>query len=105
MTILVIILAGIVGFLWGLMVCHHYGVVPLSETETKLRQELRKLRGELWARGIEVSNLRTWIIMRNLATFRVVHPGTFVPVAIPHRAHSDVLRINSIDDLIEGTRP
>ena len=141
MTIFVIIL----GFLVGLVVSHHYVVKPLWETETKLRQELKKLWGELGTGSElrkEIKQLRAnlylakhgnpvdqkfykiWADVMNQGFFfgvdtpegkngssltedqlkRAIKTITKNPT-IPHRAHSDVLRINSIDDLIRGTRP
>ncbi|KKL87635.1 hypothetical protein LCGC14_1932730 [marine sediment metagenome] len=94
------ILALVLGGLLGLYVSHRAIVEPLWGVERDLREELRKLRGELWARGIEISNLRTWI---GLNRFQV--QSTPESMAVPHRTHSNVLKINSIDDLIEGTKP
>ena len=92
-----IVLVGILAFLVGLVVSHHYIVVPLWETESKLRKELRSLRGELWQKDLDISNLRCWVML----------DGHYTPESrtVPHRTHSDVLKINSIDDLIEGTKP
>ena len=103
-------------------------VEPLQETEAKLREELRGLRGELWANGIEISNLRTWVMLGlpvstpegktslHLDALRlVIDPPYGLKIGengqwertgkISHRVHSDVLKIDSIDDLIEGTKP
>ena len=93
MTILLVIL----GFLIGLVVSNHYIVVPLWETEKGLRKELKKLRGELWCKSLAAANLRTWVQM---------HLPVFTPESrtVPHRAHSDVLPFDSIDDLIRGTK-
>ena len=88
------ILFAILGFLVGLVVSHHYIVVPLWDTESELRKELKAVRGELWATGVVNNELRFWLA-------RPVTPEG----KVPHRVHSDVLKINSIDDLIEGTKP
>ena len=88
-----IVLVAILFLLIGLLVSHHYIVVPGFETEAKLRKELGKVRGELWEKSLEVVNLRCWIQLH-----------VFTP-AIKTRAHSDVLPFDSIDDLIKGTKP
>lgn len=86
----------LLGCVIGTLVYRHYIVVPLWDTEEKLRKEIGKLRGGLWVANLEVSNLRTWVIMHHLKS---------TPESkIPHRAHSEVLKIHSIDDLIEGTK-
>ena len=88
-----IVLVAILFLLVGLVVSHHYIVVPCWETEAKLRKELGKVRGELWARTLEVSNLKCWMVLTQ----------NFTP-AIKTRTHSDVLPFDSIDDLIEATK-
>lgn len=108
MTVLLAVLA----FVVGLVMCHYVMVKPLEETEAKLRVELRKLRGELWARGIEISNLRCWAIMQNLTLGGKTSDALRFSVTkwqtdrkIPRRDHSEFLPFDSIDDLIEGTKP
>ena len=80
-------------------------VEPLQETEALLRKELRTLRGELWANGIEISNLRTWVIMHHQFQAPGFTPRKGRNYSVPHRTHSEFLPFDSIDDLIKGTKP
>ncbi len=84
---MVAILTLILGFLVGLYISHHHIVVPCWETEQELRKELKQARKELWA-------------SMNI-TFTVHHAGTFTPIAVPHRTHSDVLFIPHPEDLLK----
>ncbi len=103
------ILFAILGFLVGLVVSHHYIVVPQWDTESELRKELKKVRGELYVEkhGRPVDQLGS--ILRAIDAFSVVglgQSGQLTPESkVPHRAHSPVLHIDSIDDLIQGTKP
>ena len=96
------ILFAILGFLVGLVVSHHYIVVPQWDTESELRKELKKVRGDLYVakHGRPVDHPGS--ILRAIDAFSVV--GLPPRVEVPHRAHSPVLKINSIDDLIQGTK-
>ena len=96
-----IVLVGILGFLVGLLVSHHYIVVPAWETEAELRKELGKVRGELWEKTQDLTTLQYLVGRLGCPT-----PGWYLPQkpkvtpAIKTRAHSDVLPFDSIDDLI-----
>ena len=101
------ILFAILGFLVGLVVSHHYIVVPQWDTESELRKELKKVRGELYVEkhGRPVDQLGS--ILRAIGLDSPApFPGWFFDEfpTVPHRAHSPVLKINSIDDLIQGTK-
>ena len=61
--ILTLALGLVVGFVGGLLAARYYVVEPLWGTERGLRKELRKLRGALWAKDVEISNLRTWVAL------------------------------------------
>ena len=104
------ILFTILGFLVGLVVSHHYIVEPLLDTESELRKELKKVRRD---QAIE-EQIRFQRVYHALHTPSPGDFGWYIPKPtvvftpeskVPHRAHSPVLKINSIDDLIEGTKP
>ena len=127
MTILFAILA----FLVGLVVSHHYVVLPLWETEAKLRQELRTLRGELYVAkhsrphgdGIYFNHHKATFVdpkftagpqafdvkKFNQLWADTVNKGIFAHLMreftpegrIPHRDHSDVLFIPHPEDLLK----
>ena len=88
---MIAILTLVLGLLVGLYVSHKCLVEPLWETESGLRKELGKVRGELWATSLEVANLELWA-------------RTDVPVfppAIKTRTHSKVLFIPHPEDLFK----
>ena len=91
------ILFAILGFLVGLVVSHHYIVVPQWDTESELRKELKKLRGDLYV-AKHGRALGLWGV-----PYCEKHQST-PESKVPHRAHSPVLKINSLDDLIQGTK-
>ena len=120
------------GFAIAVVLYRHYVMKPRWETESRLRKELKALRRDLyiivhgkhsrkavqfpthWATetpyglidGSPVSEDTLKQIVDAILdndtkqSTAVYHPEPIVP----HRTHSDVLQINSIDDLIEGTK-
>jgi hypothetical protein len=78
-----------------------------------LHKELKVVREDLWETTVEKNRavdafhgLRrqqrpVGLVRSNVANWAW---NTTTP-KVPHRDHSDVLHINSIDDLIEGTKP
>ena len=108
----VIILAVLVlGFWLGVWAAHVNFVKPSQEAEAGLRKELGDAQIELathefrgWQRkvGALVDAIGySWVTKDCLE--KHTH-FDFREPKIPHRAPSDVFKIDSIDDLIEGTR-
>lgn len=98
-VIAVALVALVNGFAIAVVICRHYVVAPLEETEMALRKELKTLRGDLWTRTLEVSNLQCWVMMDRKwkAEGYVVTPER----KIPRRARSDVLFIPNPEDLLK----
>jgi len=89
---MVAILTLVLGFLVGLVVSHHYIVVPLWETEAGLRKSLNKLRGDLYLANHG----------RPLDCWAFYWYGADTPEGkVSHRAHSDVLFIPHPADLLK----
>ena len=81
---MIAILTLILGLLLGLYVSHHCLVVPLWDTESGLRKELKGLRTKLY------------ITKYDHPIFRPIHP-----VKILHHAHSKVRFISHPGDLLK----
>ena len=95
-----IILLGILCFLVGLFVSHHYIVVPLWETESELRKELKAVREELWYAKMRAGD--SFVVQWADRTIEFVTHPTHTPESkVPHRAHSDVLYIPHPEDLLK----
>ena len=114
MTIPQVVAVGVVTFLNGFAIAvvlyRHYVMKPRWETESELRKELKKVRGDLYvAKHGRPLDHKFDALPWSLVPYglSIGEDGKWIPTPegkVPHRAHSPVLKINSIDDLIQGTK-
>ncbi len=122
MTVPQVIAVGLLAFLNGFAIAvvlyRHYVMKPRWETESELRKELKTVRGDLYVakHGRPVDHKLDAIRWAAQMTngWMAQDPASWDAPAfrrppsrhtVPHRAPSPVLKINSIDDLIQGTKP
>ncbi|KKM78025.1 hypothetical protein LCGC14_1364160 [marine sediment metagenome] len=76
------------------------------ETIQRLRRELSEARQEMWMKDNAIKELRWWLAARLTTPVideRWIHFRQEPKIA--HRAPSGVFKIDSIDALIEGSKP